>query len=69
MSRLIILSNRVSLPQSEKCVAGGLAVAMQDALSKVGGIWVGWNGEKLNNRPINALIFYTNQKLPISPVR
>ena len=47
MSRLIILSNRVSLPQSKKCVAGGLAVAMQDALSQVGGVWVGWNGEQV----------------------
>ncbi|MBK0064112.1 MULTISPECIES: trehalose-6-phosphate synthase [unclassified Acinetobacter] len=50
MSRLIILSNRVSLPQTGKCVAGGLAVAMQDALSKVGGVWVGWNGEKIENQ-------------------
>jgi len=57
MSRLIILSNRVSLPQSEKCVAGGLAVAMQDALSKVGGIWVGWNGEKVEQQ--------TNQRFDI----
>lgn len=46
MSRLIILSNRVSLPQTE-CVAGGLAVAMQDALSQLGGVWVGWNGKKI----------------------
>ena len=49
MSRLIILSNRVSLPQTE-CVAGGLAVAMQDALSQQGGVWVGWNGKKIEQQ-------------------
>lgn len=45
MSRLIVLSNRVSLPQPDKVVAGGLAVALQDALQQKGGIWLGWNGE------------------------
>ena len=40
MSKLIVLSNRVNLPnkQSPKAVAGGLAVALQEALAKDGGI-------------------------------
>lgn len=47
MSKLIILSNRVSIPTQGKTVAGGLAVAIQDALCEVGGVWMGWNGEKI----------------------
>ncbi|XID75293.1 trehalose-6-phosphate synthase [Alkanindiges sp. WGS2144] len=45
MSKLIVLSNRVSLPNPDKPVAGGLAVALQDALAETGGIWLGWNGD------------------------
>jgi len=46
MSRLIVLSNRVSLPNPDKSTAGGLAVALQDALADIGGIWLNikmWN--------------------------
>ena len=51
MSKLIVLSNRVNLPnkQSPKAVAGGLAIALQEALAKDGGIWVGWNGQVVTN--------------------
>ena len=51
MSKVIVLSNRVNLPnkQSPKAVAGGLAVALQEALAKDGGIWVGWNGQVVTN--------------------
>ena len=49
MSKLIVLSNRVSLPNPDKSTAGGLAVALQDALNDIGGIWLGWNGEKIEN--------------------
>ena len=51
MSKLIVLSNRVNLPskQSPQAVAGGLAVALQEALAKDGGIWVGWNGQVVTN--------------------
>lgn len=48
MSKLIVLSNRVSLPQSEQH-AGGLAVALNHALQDQGGIWLGWNGEHVKN--------------------
>lgn len=44
MSRLIIASNRVSDPNSGK-QAGGLAVALRDALAHRRGIWFGWNGK------------------------
>jgi trehalose 6-phosphate synthase len=46
MSRLIIVSNRVSMPQAEGA-QGGLAVALQAALRESGGIWFGWSGEQV----------------------
>ena len=45
MARLVILSNRVSLPTERGARAGGLAVAMREALRRYGGVWVGWSGE------------------------
>ncbi|WP_404711907.1 trehalose-6-phosphate synthase [Sphingomonas sp. MMS24-J13] len=44
MSRLIIVSNRVSTP-SATGAQGGLAVALQAALREYRGIWFGWSGE------------------------
>ncbi|NVK34241.1 MAG: trehalose-6-phosphate synthase [Rhodobacteraceae bacterium] len=44
MSRLVIVSNRVG-PLKDTGRAGGLAVALVDALTKSGGIWFGWSGE------------------------
>jgi trehalose 6-phosphate synthase len=46
MSRLVVVSNRVPLPH-EKSRAGGLAVAMQAALSEHGGMWFGWSGRRV----------------------
>lgn len=45
MSRLIVISNRVSLGGGAQ---GGLAVAMSAALRQMGGIWFGWSGEVTN---------------------
>ncbi len=50
MSKLIILSNRVTIPNGQKTTAGGLAVAIQDALDDIGGIWLGWNGERVHKQ-------------------
>ncbi len=44
MSRLIVLSNRVKMPDNNP-MAGGLAVALQDMLKDDAGIWMGWNGD------------------------
>lgn len=44
--RLVIVSNRVTIPdRAEKAAAGGLAVALREALEKRGGLWFGWSGE------------------------
>ncbi|HEX2114942.1 MAG TPA: alpha,alpha-trehalose-phosphate synthase (UDP-forming) [Alphaproteobacteria bacterium] len=48
MSRLVIVSNRVSLPRERTSRAGGLAVALRDALNRRGGLWFGWSGETVD---------------------
>ena len=45
MSRLIVISNRVSAPKGQSGAQGGLAVAFQAALREYRGIWFGWSGE------------------------
>ena len=42
MPRLVVVSNRVADPR--KPAAGGLAVALGDALQAAGGLWFGWSG-------------------------
>jgi trehalose 6-phosphate synthase len=47
LSRLIVISNRVSAPKpSQPAAQGGLAVALTAALKESDGIWFGWSGEK-----------------------
>ncbi|WP_066552438.1 alpha,alpha-trehalose-phosphate synthase (UDP-forming) [Croceicoccus bisphenolivorans] len=46
MSRLIVVSNRVSLPHPDGA-QGGLAVALQAALREAGGLWFGWSGREV----------------------
>ncbi|RZJ26001.1 MAG: trehalose-6-phosphate synthase, partial [Brevundimonas sp.] len=46
MSRLIVVSNRVSAPKDPASgSAGGLAMALSAALRKYDGLWFGWSGE------------------------
>ncbi len=56
MSRLIIVSNRVAVPQANgKATAGGLAVAVNAALKGRSGVWFGWSGkitEEPSDRPV-----------------
>jgi len=42
MNRLVVVSNRVADPR--KVSAGGLAVALGEALNTTGGLWFGWSG-------------------------
>lgn len=43
MARLVVVSNRVADPR--KPGAGGLAVALAEALKASGGLWFGWSGK------------------------
>jgi len=46
MSRLIVISNRVSAPSDPGVgTAGGLAMALAAALRNDNGVWFGWSGE------------------------
>ncbi|MEN5015198.1 alpha,alpha-trehalose-phosphate synthase [Erwinia sp. Eh17-17] len=45
MSRLVVVSNRIAIPDGSKASAGGLTVGIVDALKATGGVWYGWNGE------------------------
>lgn len=42
MGRLVVVSNRIADPR--KPAAGGLAVALGEALQTTGGLWFGWSG-------------------------
>ncbi len=53
MARLVIVSNRIALPRERGGAAGGLAVAMRDALRRGGGLWFGWSGE-LSDAPAST---------------
>ena len=48
MSRLIVVSNRVSVPQAMGAAGaqGGLAVALSAALREHRGMWFGWSGKE-----------------------
>ena len=47
MSRLIVISNRVSAVSGALSGAhGGLSVALTAALRESGGLWFGWSGEQ-----------------------
>ncbi|HYG26339.1 MAG TPA: alpha,alpha-trehalose-phosphate synthase (UDP-forming) [Caulobacteraceae bacterium] len=46
MSRLVVVSNRVSVPRDQgEGTTGGLAMALSAALREHHGVWFGWSGE------------------------
>ena len=49
-ARLIIVSNRVAVPETGTPLAGGMAVAVKAALKNRNGMWFGWSG-KVSERP------------------
>ena len=44
-ARLVVVSNRVSVPGDSSARAGGLEVALLPALQNNGGVWLGWSGK------------------------
>ena len=50
MSRLVCVSNRISLPR-KSAAPGGLAIGILSALKRTGGLWFGWGGETVEQEP------------------
>lgn len=50
MSRLVVVSNRVGIPDGS-ARAGGLEVSIRPALKKRGGMWFGWSGKVADSKP------------------
>ncbi|HZS85728.1 MAG TPA: alpha,alpha-trehalose-phosphate synthase (UDP-forming) [Stellaceae bacterium] len=64
--RLVVVSNRLAPVERGKSSTGGLAVAVQTALQKSGGIWFGWSGQVVSHAveaphiaPSGALTYVT----------
>jgi trehalose 6-phosphate synthase len=45
VARLVIVSNRVPPPRARSDLAGGLAVALREAIAHYEGLWFGWSGQ------------------------
>ena len=50
MTRLVCVSNRISLPR-KSAAPGGLSVGILSALKRTGGLWFGWGGETSDSEP------------------
>jgi trehalose 6-phosphate synthase len=50
VSRLVCVSNRISLPRRHSA-PGGLAVGVLSALKRTGGLWFGWGGDTSDREP------------------
>ena len=66
MSRLIVVSNRVTAASGKGKSQGGLAMGLGAALRKYSGVWFGWSGEttevftgKLNTREVEGVEIVT----------
>jgi len=50
MSRLVAVSNRISIPR-KGAAPGGLAVGVLAAMQARGGLWFGWSGDVMDDAP------------------
>lgn len=57
LARLVVVSNRVASPKERAAKAGGLAVALREALGTRGGLWFGWSGETQPNPSDTPKVF------------
>jgi trehalose 6-phosphate synthase len=54
LAKLIVVSNRVSLPSRSGTRAGGLEVALQGVFTEYPGIWFGWSGKVVPREKIET---------------
>ena len=55
MSRLVSVSNRVTIPKRTSA-AGGLTIGVLAAMRSRGGLWFGWSGELTDGEPVAATV-------------
>lgn len=67
MSRLVVVSNRVG-PVRDTARAGGLAVAIVEALKESGGLWFGWSGEVSEEGSHGALKTETAGRIELATI-
>jgi trehalose 6-phosphate synthase len=60
VSRLVAVSNRVSLPKRGSA-PGGLAVGLLSAMQARGGVWFGWDGEVTREATLPATVVHQGQ--------
>jgi len=56
MTRLVAVSNRVTVPKLRSAPAGGLAVGVLAAMKARGGVWFGWSGNVADGEPAAATV-------------
>jgi trehalose 6-phosphate synthase len=54
LPRIVMVSNRLLAPRERVSRAGGLAVALREALQRQGGLWFGWSGEVVSTPDTSA---------------
>lgn len=61
LKQLIVVSNRVPSPDKDSGSQGGLAVGVMNALSRTRGLWMGWNGQLIDDAEQHAPQSYENE--------
>lgn len=70
MSRLVVISNRVAIPDEQgRPAPGGLAVAVEAAMQGRDGLWFGWSGQVSDEPPPLATLEYGHMKYVLTDVR
>ncbi len=67
MSRLVVVSNRVTKTRQGHAQAGGLAVGLVGALKEMDGLWFGWSG-KVTENPSDDPELSTNNDIAYATV-
>lgn len=70
MSRLVVISNRVGLPDEEGNPApGGLAVAVEASMQGREGLWFGWSGQVSDDPPEPTVVDRGHMKYVLTDLR
>ena len=70
MARLVVVSNRVAVPDANgKIPPGGLAVAVNAAMRNREGMWFGWSGEVNENPPPPSHLTADNVEYVLTDLR